>query len=64
MEKQGETRMNNEYNEQELLAQHWTWLSNWLGGIIKDMQNEGYTEEQIIEELSKYGDVKFIERED
>lgn len=56
--------MNNEYNEQELLAQHWTWLSNWLGGIIKDMQNEGYTEEQIIEELSKYGDVKFIERED
>ena len=55
--------MNNEYNEQELLAQHWSWLSNWLGGIIKDMQNEGYTEEQIIEELSKYGDVKIIEGE-
>ena len=42
----------------------WKWLSSWIGGIIKELEEQGYTEEQIIEELSKYGDVKFIERED
>ena len=44
-------------------SQDWAWLSNWFGGMIKDMQNEGYTEEQVIEELGKYGDVRTIEGE-
>ena len=51
----------NKEEEEYLKSLDWTWLSNWLGGIIKYMQNEGYTEEQIIEELSKYGDVKVFE---
>lgn len=44
----------------------WTWLSSWIGGMIEKWKEQGYTEEQIIEELSKYGNVKIIkgERED
>lgn len=41
----------------------WKWLSSWIGGIIKELEEQGYTEEQIIAELSKYGDVKTIEGE-
>ena len=41
----------------------WTWVSSWIGRMIEEWEEQGYTEEQIIEELSKYGDVKRIEGE-
>ena len=40
------------------------WIQDWLDNMVKNMESKGYTEEQIIEELSKYGDVKIIDNED
>lgn len=42
--------------------QDWTFLSSWIGGIIKKWESEGLTEEQIIEKLKKYGEVKEIKK--
>ena len=39
----------------------WSWIVEWIEGMVKNMESKGYTEEQIIEELSKYGDVKVFE---
>ena len=50
-------------DETHLESLDWTWLSSWIGGMIEKWKSGGYTEEQIIEELSKYGDVKRIEGE-
>lgn len=38
------------------------WIQDWLDNIVKNMERKGYTKEQIIEELSKYGNVKRIEK--
>lgn len=40
----------------------WSWLSSWIGGMIKNWEEQGLTEEQIIEELKKYGDAKEIKK--
>lgn len=40
----------------------WTWLSSWIGGMIEKWKSEGLSEEQIIEELKKYGDIKEIKK--
>lgn len=37
------------------------WIQEWLDNMVKNMESKWYTKEQIIEELSKYGDVKRIE---
>ena len=42
----------------------WTWVSSWIGGMIKELEEQGHTEEQIVEELSKYGEVKVVEKEE
>ena len=42
----------------------WSWINEWIDGMIEKWKEQGYTEEQIIKELSKYGDVKIIEGED
>lgn len=42
----------------------WTLVSSWIGGMIKELEEKGHTEEQIVEELSKYVSVKFIDKED
>jgi len=39
------------------------WIQEWLDNMVKNMESKGYTEEQVIAELSKYGDVKTIEGE-
>lgn len=44
-------------------ALDWSWVVEWIGGMIEKWKSKGLSEEQIIAELSKYGDVKTIEGE-
>lgn len=44
--------------------QDWSWASEWIHSTVKNMEDEGKSIEEIIEELSKYGKVKIIEEED
>jgi len=39
----------------------WSWIVEWIDGMIEKWKSKGLTEQQIIEELSKYGDVKVFE---
>ena len=57
----GNLYMNKE-DEEYWKSQDWTWLSSWIGGMIKKWELEGLSEEQIIEELRKYGEVKEIKK--
>lgn len=43
--------------------QDWNWASEWVHLMVKNMEDEGKSVEEIIEELSKYGKVKVEERE-
>ena len=52
----------NKEDEEYWKSQDWTWLSSWIGGMIEKWKSKGLTEQQIIEELKKYGDVKEIEK--
>jgi len=45
-------------------SRDWSWIENSLNEEVKRMKDMNYTEEQIIEELSKYGSIEFIEKED
>ena len=45
-------------------SRDWSGIENLLNEEIKRMKDMNYTEEQIIEELSKYVSVKFIDKED
>ena len=44
--------------------QNWGWTSEWVHSMVKNMEDEGKSVEEIIEELSKYGEVKVVEKED
>ena len=44
--------------------QDWSWTSEWVHSMVKRMEDEGKSVEEIIEELSKYGEVKVVEKED
>ena len=39
----------------------WTRITSWLGGQIEHMKAEGLTEDEIIEELSKYCEVRKVD---
>ena len=41
-----------------------SWTSEWIHSMVKNMEDEGKSVEEIIEELSKYGEVKVVENED
>ena len=58
-----EERMTNK--ELELWKnQDWSWTSEWVNSMVKNMEDEGKSVEEIIEGLSKYGEVKVVEKED
>ena len=40
----------------------WSWTIEWIRGMIEKWKLKGLTEEQIIEELKKFGDVKEIKK--
>ena len=44
--------------------QDWSWTSEWIHSMVKNMEDEGKSVEEIIEELSKYGEIKVVEMED
>ena len=45
-------------------SQDWSWTSEWVHSMVKCMEDEGKSVEEIIEELSKYGEVKVVDKED
>ena len=55
--------------ELELLSSHdWSRVSESISeqicSMVKNMEDEGKSVEEIIEELSKYGEIKVVEKED
>lgn len=44
--------------------QDWNWMYAWVHSMVKRMEDEGKSVEEIIEELSKYGEIKVVEEED
>ena len=41
----------------------WSWTGEWIyDNYVKPLIDKGLTEEQIIEEMKKYGDVKEIKK--
>ena len=51
--------------ELELWSSHdWSRVSEQICSMVKNMEDEGKSVEEIIEELSKYGEVKVVDKED
>ena len=51
----------NKEEEEYWKSLDWSWINEWIDGMIEKWKSKGLTEQQIIEELKKYGDIKVFE---